>query len=467
MNKKLDMIFKRMYAVGAAIGAVNGNNTHSGNISIRDPEDDDLFYISASGSQTGALVPTDLTPLRFSHVCWGDGRASTESVIHRKILQLPKIKAAMHCHFLNMSFLSFDSKDDQMFLRFLGTDEKGREEFAFLPVDFFGVYVVGEVKVGSYFQPVGSVEMEERVPKYLKENWVTIVRGHGPFVKGTSVEDALYRVSVLESSAKLMLALKRRGVNVVELQNRILESGLENFFPAKPHFNKLEKNSICEVTDKTIIDDFRQRMTFNYNRELCAYGAGSMSQKISSTQMIFSPMAACPEVLDFPLFRVDLTEKETDTPDEKLHKLIYQHTHLNTCMITTNPLATAEGMAVLADKFGEKSLLGVADNISYSLSAHPVIKPIDAEAIYLNPRVGLVDISQLHCFNAENPILNMLRWHKGCCVVAGYGVISAGEKTLEQCAHNVSSVERIAQFRQEVDLNHRLLGGPTVESYEP
>lgn len=467
MSNKLEQIFRQMHIVGAAIGIVNGNNTHSGNISIRDPEDDDLFYISSSGSQTGALIPTDITPLRFSHVSWGDGRASTESVIHRKILKLPGIKAVLHCHFLNMTYISFDSKESQMFLRYIGNDKKGREEFAFIPVDLFGAYVVGDVKVGSYFQPVGSLEMEERLPEYLKNDFVTIVKGHGPFSKGTSAEDALYRISTLESSAKLIIALRRRGVNVVELQNKITESGLSTVFTGKPHINDIKINTICEVTDQTMIEDFRQRMIYNYNNEIGAYGTGSMSQKISSKEMIYTPMSSCPEGLDFPMLRIQLSENDKDSLDMKLHKLIYRNTHLNTCMITSNPLATAEGMAVLANTYGKEVLLGENVNISYSLADHPVIRPIDAEAIYLNPRLGLVDITQLINFTPANPILDMLRWYKGCCVVAGYGVISAGEKTLEQCAHNASSAERIAHFRHEVDINNKLLGGPVIESFEP
>lgn len=465
MNPKLNDIFQKMYAVGAAIGTVNGNNTHSGNISVRDSDDDDLFYISSSGSQTGALVPTDLTPLRFSHVVWGDGRASTESVIHRKILALPGINAAMHCHFLYMSFMSFDSKEAQLFLRYLGNDAKGREEFSLIPIDLIGAHVVGEVKVGSYFQPVGSIEMEERIPNYLKENFVTIVKGHGPFVKGTSLEDALYRVSALESSARLAFTLRRRGINIVDIQKKIADFGVESISGAKPHFNNPDINSKCDITDQTIIDDFRQRMTYNYRNQLGAYGTGSMSQKVSANRMIFSPMSACPDGLDFPLFTVELYEDEGDSIDIKLHKLIYQNTHLNTCMITTNPFATADGMAVLAQKYGPDVLLGKNLPIPYTLADHPVIKPVDAEAIYLNPRVGLVDITQLSNLTSANPILDMLRWHKGCCVVAGFGVISAGEKTLEQCAHNASSAERIAQFRQEVDLNNKLLSAPSLESY--
>ena len=71
---------------------------------------------------------------------------------------------------------------------------------------------------------------------------------------------------------------------------------------------------------------------------------------------------------------------------------------------------------------------------------HPVVKPIDAEAVYLNPRVGLCRWDA-----PVSAVLDMLRWHKGACFVAGVGVIGAGKVTLEQAAHHVSSGESIAQ----------------------
>jgi hypothetical protein len=150
-----------------------------------------------------------------------------------------------------------------------------------------------------------------------------------------------------------------------------------------------------------------------------------------------------------------------------LHKLIYCHTNYTTCIMASNPLATAEGMAVLVDRFGLASVLGEPVEFPYSRENHPVIAPIDAEAIYLNPRLGLVDCGQLDNRTPENPILNMLRWHKGCCVVAGFGVIAAGDTTLEQAAHNLASAERIARFRTEVYINEKLLGGPPLTSFEP
>jgi ribulose-5-phosphate 4-epimerase/fuculose-1-phosphate aldolase len=87
----LRYIYEKLYLTGAALARINANNTHSGNLSMRDPDDPDRFYITASGSQCGALIPRDIVPVKFSDVSWGDARGSTESTIHRKILQIPAL----------------------------------------------------------------------------------------------------------------------------------------------------------------------------------------------------------------------------------------------------------------------------------------------------------------------------------------------------------------------------------------
>jgi L-fuculose-phosphate aldolase len=463
---KIRTIYEKFSTIGAAISRVNGNNTHSGNLSLRDPDDPDCFYVTASGCQCGALIPRDIVPIKFSDVSWGDARGSTESTIHRKILKIPGVNAVLHAHYIYGSTISFDSKETQLFLQYTGTDKQGREEFRFQPVDLFGAYIVGEIKVGSYEQPVGSPEMEERLPRYLQENRLTIVRGHGPFARGDSLEDCFYRLSVLEQSALLAINLRRRGVNVVTIQREITARGTENFFQVTPHLLNEAELSHCEIEDQSVLADFTQRLNYNYNNRIGAYATGSMSQKVTAQEMIFCPMSSVPEGLNFPLYRMRIDFQDRDSIDLKIHKLIYQNTHQNTCMITTNPLATSEGMAVLAEQYGLDVLLGQKTAISYTPETHPVVCPIDGEAIYLNPRLGLVDLSQLTNDTPENPILNMLRWYKGCCIVAGYGVISTGDTTLEQAAHNAASAERIAQFRADVFINEKLLDGPPMKSYE-
>jgi len=460
-------IFERFYKVGAAMGAINGNNTHSGNISMQDPHDPNIFYITAAGSQIGALIEKDIVPVHMFNVSWGDARGSSESTIHRKILSMQNASSVLHAHPLHGTSITFDVKELEMFLTYEKDDEKGRQEFLFFPVDFYGAFILGGVNVGSYFQPVGSVEMEKRIPRYLEDNFLTVVKGHGPFIKGSSPEHALHLLSVYEASSQIALFLKRRGLDFTKMGRNIRNTGVDQFFPARPPVYRCIGNPTSDISDPTVIADFQQRLHYNYNNQIGAYGTGSMSQKISATEMIYCPTSSVPNHFEFSLEKRPITYHETDSPDCRLHKTIYQHTHQNTCMITSSPQATAEGMVKLVEAYGVDLTSSRVDQIPYTPDNHPVIIPIDAEAIYLNPRLGLVDIMQIMDHTAQNPILNMLRWYKGCCVVAGYGVVSTGDATLEQAAHNASSAERIARFRQETYINHKLLNGPPPSYFEP
>lgn len=460
-------IHKKLSTVGHAVMRVNGNNTHSGNLSVRDPYDPDVFYITASGSQCGALTIRDIVPIRFAGVSWGDARASSESTIHRKILSIPGVNACLHSHLIMCTVLTFDTREKQTFLRYTGTDAKGGEEFLFQPVDLYGAGIIGGVKVGTYKQPVGSAEMEERIPEYLANDSLTLVRGHGPFACGASLEECLYRLSILESSAALSLSLRRRGVDLGRSQQKISRHGVDSLFPFRPQLLDVKNLYVREVEDASTIADFAYWLSYNYNFGISAYGTGSMSQKVSADEIIYCPMGAVPDNMDFPLYKILSAKNEKDAPELALHKLIYNNTHFNTCMITTSPMATAEGMATLSETYGINPMAGKPQDIPYTPQDHPVVMPIDAEAIYLNPRIGLVDIFQLINDTPDNPILNMLRWHKGCCVVAGYGVISVGDTTLEQAAHNVASAERIGRFRMEVFANEKMLNGPPLKSFEP
>jgi ribulose-5-phosphate 4-epimerase/fuculose-1-phosphate aldolase len=468
MNEKdMNAVFENFRRIGDAIRRVNGNNTHSGNLSAKDPEDPGRFYTTASGSQIGALVPRDIVPIRFGEVSWGDGRASTESNIHRKVLSLPGANACIHCHHILSTVMSFDNRDSQLFLKFVGEDPQGNQEFVFQPVDIHGASIIGAVKTGSYKQPVGSTEMENRIPKYLSESLLTLVKGHGPFTRGVSLEECLLHLSVFESSATVGLNLARRGIRLSAVQNKMAGRDSDSVFPTYPGSKNHSILAGSKVKDESTIREFTHWSTYIYEMMIGAFGTGSMSRKVTAEEMIFCPMSAIPDGMDVPLVRTSTALKDEDDFELMLHKLIYANTNYTTCITASNPLATAEGMAILSEKYGIQALVGECSDISYTHETHPVVPPIDAEAIYLNPRLGLVDSTQLNNRTAKNPILNMLRWHKGCCVVGGYGVVSAGDTTLEQAAHNLASAERIGKFRIEVYINEKLLDGPPLEAFEP
>ncbi len=456
-------IFALMRDTGRAIMITRGNNTHSGNLALRDPVDRDVFHITASGSQGGALVPSDIVPVRFSRVSWGDGRASTESTIHRKILAIPGVEASIHAHYLSAISVSFDARAAENYLLYEG-EADGTEEFSFVPIDRTGAWTLGTVPSGTYREPVGSKEMEARIPRYLAGSRGTLVKGHGPFVRGGSLEECLHLVGVVDASAKLLQAARLRGVNTTALARRIRHEGGAALYPMCVRPFDAGAFGIYETRDEATIRAFRERALFNFVQGISPYGTGSMSEKITEHEMLYCPTAAAPEGYEIAIRRLPLEARDGDDWELMFHKTLYRETNHKACMITQSPLASAEAMAVLAERYGAEAIVrpeSVAIDYTDRLD-HPVVKPIDAEAVYLNPRVGLCRWDA-----PVAAILDMLRWHKGACFVAGVGAIGAGKITLEQAAHHVSSGESIARFRQAVHLAHVLRGGPPLRHYEP
>jgi len=458
-----ESVFQLMRDIGRAIMLTYGNNTHSGNMGVRDKDDRDLFYVTASGAQLGALIPSDIVPLRFSHVSWGDARASTESTIHRRIMSLPGVEAAIHAHYINAISVTFDTKERENFLHYEGAIG-GRDEFAFVPIDATGAHLLGVVPSGVYLEAVGSKEMDERIPAYLAANRVTLVKGHGPFVRGESLEECLHLLGLVDASAKLLMSARFRGVDVAAIARRIRKDGRASIYPWRIRPFDVTRMGIYETNDKSTIEAFKERAQFNFYQKITPYGTGSMSEKITEGEMLYCPVAAAPEGFEIAIHRMSIAPDATDDWELALHKTIYRETNNKACMITLSPCASAEGMALVAERYGIDALTDPPSvAIGYSnRTEHPVVVPIDAEAFYLNPRVGLC--------NSNAPveaILDMLRWHKGACIVAGVGVVGAGKITLEQAAHHTSSGESIAQFRQAVDMAHRLNSGPPVTWFEP
>jgi len=456
-------LYQKMFDTGRAIMLVGGNNTHSGNLSLRDSEDRDVFYITASGSQQGALIPSDIVPLRFSGVSWGDGRASTESTIHRKILSIPGVEACIHAHYLSAISVSFDSKEKQNFLVYEGKIDD-RDEFSFVPVDMIGAHLLGKIPCGTYLESVGSIEMEERIPKYLTGNRATIVKGHGPFVRGRSLEECLHLQGLVDASAKLLLTARYRGVDTSEISRRIRKNGVSSLFPQTIKDFNPDSLGYYQTKDQATISAFKERAHFNYYQGITPFGTGSMSEKITEKEMLYCPLAGAPEGFELTILRLPIDPEENDDWELSLHKALYRKTNNKTCIITMSPLASAEAMAVLAEEFGMEALTSPSSvKIDYhDRLNHPVVKPIDAEAVYLNPRVGLCSSNV-----PQEAILDMLEWHKGACFIAGIGAVGAGKVTLEQAAHHVSSGESIARFRQAVYLSHKLNDGPPIQFFEP
>ena len=458
-------LHRRLRVIGSALLRVNFNNTHSGNMSCRDPHDPDRFWVTATGSPCGNLSLHDIVPVRFSDMSWGGAaRPSSEANTHRRVLSLPGVNACVHCHSIAATLVGFEAPQNPLFLQ--RRDPAGAEpkDYLFQPVDLWGAGLIAPVTVGVYKSGVGSAEMEERIPGYLRQDPITIVMGHGPFARGGSLEECLHYLSVLENSATVIIVLRRRGIDTPAIQRAIRTHGADAVFPMPLRRLGAEAALSDPIADPEISADFGYWLSYNYSLGLGAFGTGSMSRRVSADEMIFCPMSAAPEGVAVPLHRLPLLAAEPEAADVHLHRLIYAHTPFTACMAAAAPLAAAEGLAALVEAHGMEALTAQTDRGGSRAEQPPVVIPIDAEAVYYKVRLPVVAAAAVG--SAENPIPGMLRRADGCCLMAGCGVIAAGKENLGQAAYRVSLAERIARFRQEVDLTHRLLGGPPVEAFE-
>ncbi|MEW6041846.1 MAG: class II aldolase/adducin family protein, partial [Elusimicrobiota bacterium] len=84
-------------------------------------------------------------------------------------------------------------------------------------VDVEGKFYMPEVPVlFKCAETIGSVCVEENLPQLLSKYRTAVVRGHGAFSCGSTLEEAFGYLSVLESASKIVylrssLSLKGRG----------------------------------------------------------------------------------------------------------------------------------------------------------------------------------------------------------------------------------------------------------------
>jgi L-fuculose-phosphate aldolase len=446
---------------------VNLNNTHSGNMSCRDPQDPGRFWITASGSPCGDLAPADLVALRFEDMRYeGSARPSSEANTHRHVLKLPGVTACIHCHAIASTLLGFETVQQPIFLSPIDSPGSEALEFLFQPVDVWGAGLIGAVPVGVFQNTVGSAEMEQRIPAYLRRAPLAIVKGHGPFARGQSLEQCLHYLSILENSAVVAIALRRGGVDTQALQCAIRSAGVQANFAWTPRpMVGLERPSepAVEAADRR---EFTAWLSYNFDLGLGAFGTGSMSRKLTADEMMFCPMSAAPPGIEVPLQRISLHPKGPEAADVRLHRLIYTRTSFKACMMTASPLATAEAMAVLAAADGMNARVDPPEAHLRSAADGLVVTPIDAESAYHNVRLPVTRFDALAVDAGADLLRGLLQAGNGCCLIAGSGTIAAGEERLGQAAYRVSLAERIARFRLEVNLNHRLLGGPAVVVFE-
>lgn len=161
-------------------------SSHAGNMSVRAGN---LVYITRTRSMTGRLSPSDIIEVDIERPDDPNlNRASTEYAVHRAIYMSTGAGAVVHAHPPYATLLSFAGE--------------------LVPVDAEGSYHFKRIRVACPQNPIASVETAQLVSEELKESRIVLVRGHGSFARGKTLEEAYMLTSTLESSAFYLYHLK-------------------------------------------------------------------------------------------------------------------------------------------------------------------------------------------------------------------------------------------------------------------
>lgn len=184
---------ERFRLIGRDLFLSGAVTSHGGNLSESDGEH---IWISKRGSMLGQMGVGDVIEVGWDADESVDPVASRELVVHRAIYHAladaglweeGSARAIVHAHTVNTIFRSMI-------------------EDAICPHDSESKYVVGErVPVFTPQESIASPEAANMLAHSFAEGTtVGVLRTHGPFAVGTTLDEAFYRVSCLEASSKLL-----------------------------------------------------------------------------------------------------------------------------------------------------------------------------------------------------------------------------------------------------------------------
>ena len=182
-------IFEAFQWVGRDLYHLGLITSHAGNISIRS---DERVWITRTGSMLGRLEPEDIVETSLSPRESPHPKASMELPVHLAIYRATSAQAILHAHPPTAVALSL-------------LDE------VIVPADSEGGYILGRVPVIAAKNVVASAEVADRASSLLQDHRAVLVKGHGSFAAGGSLEEALKITTTLEASAKILLLARGAG----------------------------------------------------------------------------------------------------------------------------------------------------------------------------------------------------------------------------------------------------------------
>ncbi|MCE5203350.1 MAG: class II aldolase/adducin family protein [Coriobacteriales bacterium] len=155
--------------------------SHGGNLSVCS---EGRIMITRRGSMLGRLRADDLIETGID-VGQDDDLCSRELVVHRSIYAATGARAIAHAHPVHTIARSLVSD-------------------WIVPEDSEGRFVLGNVPVVSAAETIASPEAGRLLAEALVDHPVAVLKSHGPFAIGATLEEAFYHVSALEASAQVL-----------------------------------------------------------------------------------------------------------------------------------------------------------------------------------------------------------------------------------------------------------------------
>jgi len=176
-------MYEQFRDVGRDVYLAGLISSHGGNMSIRIGDE---IVITRRGSMLGRLGDDDLVTTGIEP-CSADEHCSRELVVHRAIYRASDALAVVHAHPVNTVYRSLI-------------------EDAIEPLDSESKYVLGEsVPVLAPAETIGSSEAAEMLADtFASGARIAVLRSHGPFAIGATIEEAFYHVTCLEASCQIL-----------------------------------------------------------------------------------------------------------------------------------------------------------------------------------------------------------------------------------------------------------------------
>jgi len=179
-------IYEMFREIGRDLYTANMISSHGGNLSVRLG---DRVVIKRRGAMLGQLKPHDLIETRLDKNDSGVALASTELLVHRTVYLSTPALAICHCH--PRTAIAFSLSRDEI-----------------VPIDNEASYLLKKIPIVMEEFASGTPQMANKVADALKNYKIIMLRGHGSFAIGQTLDEAFFWSSTLEEACQIMLFAK-------------------------------------------------------------------------------------------------------------------------------------------------------------------------------------------------------------------------------------------------------------------